>query len=330
MTTFDLQSAVAAAAEQSADMNVAQKGGGGDYVPPAEGRCGLRFVGYIEIGKQEGTYQGKPKVSDKAFLTFELSGPKWEPKVLDSGEKLPHRITIELNKSLNEKAGYYKLFKAMNWEGKAKIMAQLLGQDFIGRVVHRAYKTKFGKEGVAAELFDKVAGVYTIGAPFVEDMDTGESKRRNIPPALTELKCFLWDHPSKAMWDSIYIDGEYEERKDEKTGEVTAPAKSKNKYQLAIRAAKNFAGSQIEALVEGVTDEALNVAAKTPEQVKAERDAAAAAKAAKDAAAAAKAAAELAKPTVTEESTAEAFAGVESTADSGDAGEDGDDPLNAF
>ncbi|KWI10914.1 hypothetical protein BGV51_28230 [Burkholderia ubonensis] len=250
-------------------MNQAQSGGGGDFTPPAEGKAGLRFVGYIEIGKQEGTYQGKPKVSDKVFLTFELHGPKWP---LGDDGKAP-RITIETNKSLNEKAGFRKLFLAMNWEGKATHMAELLEQDFIGTIIHRKYKGRDGKERVIAELYDRTAGAYTISAPFVEDMDTGETRRRNVPPHTNEVKCFLWDMPSKGMWDSIFIDGEYPERKNDK-GEVTAPARSKNKYQLAIKAAKNFPGSPIAAVLDGVDDAALNSVGKTPEQAVAEKKAA--------------------------------------------------------
>ncbi|NUX98766.1 hypothetical protein [Paraburkholderia youngii] len=273
MTQFDYAAAIAAAAETEHDMNEAQSGGG-DYAPPAAGKAGLRFVAYIEIGKQEGTFKGAVKVSDKAFLVFELHGPKWP--LNDNGE--PQRITVELNKSLNEKAGFYKLFKTMNYEGKAKIMAQLLGNDYIGTVVHRTYKGRDGKDRTIAELYDKTAGAYTVEAPFVEDMDTGETRRRNVPPAITPVKVFLWNSPSKEMWDSIFIDGEYPERKNDK-GEVTAPAKSKNKFQLAIRAAKNFKGSPIEALLDGIDDEALNSVGKTPEQAVAEKKASAAAKA---------------------------------------------------
>ncbi|WP_143136135.1 hypothetical protein [Burkholderia ubonensis] len=278
--TFDYAAAIAAAAETSTDMNVASAGGG-DYAPPAEGKAGLRFVAYIEIGKQEGTYQGKPKVSDKVFLVFELHGPKWP--LNDNGE--PQRITVEVNKSQNEKAGFYKMFKTMNYEGKARIFAQLLGGDFQGKIIHRKYKNKRGKEVTVAELYDKVNQVYTIEPPFIED-EEGNTKRRNVPPAITPIKVFLWDNPSKGMWDSIYIDGEYPERKDEKTGEVTAPARSKNKFQLAIKSAKNFKGSAIEALLDGVDDEALNSVGKTPEQAVAEKKAkGAAAKASSSAAA---------------------------------------------
>lgn len=253
--SFNLQDAVKQAAAQSQDMNVATKGGGGgDYTPPAAGLVRLRFVGYIEMGKHEGQYQGKPKINEKAWLVFELSGPKHEPRKLEDGTEVPQRITVKLNKSLSEKAGFYKLFKAMNYDGKAKIMAELLGNAYLGNIFHREFDKKGGGKGIEADLVDPNTKAFTVRAPLVEDPETGETKRVKVSDPLTEPKCFLWDFPSKAMWDSIYIDGEYPERKDEKTGEVIAPAKSKNVFQNAIMTAKNWQGSPMQALLEGEVD----------------------------------------------------------------------------
>ncbi|MHA6903312.1 hypothetical protein ACJBUE_20855 (plasmid) [Ralstonia syzygii subsp. celebesensis] len=246
-------------------MNVAQKGGGGEYVPPAEGFTRLRFVAYVELGKTETEYQGQKKVVDEVQLVFELSGPRHEPKVLESGEKIPHRMTITVTKSLNEKAQFYKLFKMMNYDNSAKIMAQLLGKDFTGKVYHKKFKRKDGTEGIAAQLKNPDTGVFDIRPPFVEDSETGEPKRVNVAPAITPLKLFLWDMPSKDMWASIFIDGQYEERKNDK-GEVIAPARSKNRWQERIKAALNFKGSPIANLLEGAvevgTDNPKEVAAK--------------------------------------------------------------------
>lgn len=264
-------------ADTEVDMNEAS--GGGDYTPPAAGLARLRFVTYIELGKQDGTFNGKPKISDKVVLGFELFGPKWPA---DENGKQPY-VEFEINKSLTEKAGFFKIFKAMNWEGKAKIMAQLLGKDFLGRVIHREYTRRDGKKGIAVEFYDKPNQAYTITMPFQEDVDTGESKRITVPPATREIRYFIWSKPNKKQWDGIFIDGEWEERKDEKTGEVTAPAKSKNKFQLKIKGAKNFNGSPIASLLEGVDDELLNEEArKTPEEAIAEKKAKAAEKPAKE------------------------------------------------
>lgn len=244
-----------ATAESGKDMTKAQAGGGGgEYEPPKAGFCLLRLVGYFEIGRQHGTFQGAPVIKDKVQLVFELSGPNHQPKELEDGTKIPHRITIEENYSLNEKAKFFKLFQRLNYKGEATHMVQLVGEAFKGKIIHREYKRKDGKPGVAVDLYDKASGTYTIDAPRTEvtdpdtGMPTGEVRVLNVPPAITVPKAFLWDFADKAMWDSIFIDGEYPERKNDK-GEVTAPARSKNVIQNAIKSAVNFKGSPIYAVL---------------------------------------------------------------------------------
>ena len=240
------------AAATGKNMNEAQQGGGGDYEPPAAGPTRLRFISYVELGKQEDTYMGKPRVRDTAMLTFELSGPKHKPTDID-GVKHPHRISIELPISLNEKAHFYKLFRALNHAGKATHIAQLVGEAYKGTVVHRKYTGKDGKERVAVDLFDKTKGAFTIEAARYEIVNpddheepgpTGEFKQLQVDAAISPLRLFLWDYADKEQWDSLFIDGEYPERKDDK-GVVTAPAKSKNVIQNKIKRAKNFKGSPV-------------------------------------------------------------------------------------
>lgn len=258
---IDIKALAAKAAAEGKDMNVAVAGGGGDYEPPAAGPCRLRFISYIEAGKQEYTMQGKPTTyKDTAILTFEVSGPKHAPTVNDSGEKFPHRITIELPISLNEKANFYKLFRGLNHAGKAKHIAELLGEAYKGTIIHRKYAKRGENKadpskwtGVAAELYDKSKQVFTIEAPRYELVDpetgpTGEFKVLPVDPPISQLRLFLWDYADKAQWDSIFIDGEYPERKD-KDGKVTAPAKSKNVLQNQIKQASNFKGSPIYAVI---------------------------------------------------------------------------------
>lgn len=136
MSQFDFASIANEVAAVQADANVA-KAGGGSYTPPPKGLARLRFIGYIELGKHVKKITGKPdKTEDQAWLIFELSGKGYEPKVLEDGTKIPFRITVKLNKSLNEKATYYKLFKRMNYEQKATHFIQLLGQGYLGNVGH--------------------------------------------------------------------------------------------------------------------------------------------------------------------------------------------------
>ena len=51
-----------------------------------------------------------------------------------------------------------------------------------------------------------------------------------------------------AQWASLFIEGAYPERKDDK-GVVTAPAKSKNVFQDTIKRAVNFQGSPMHTLL---------------------------------------------------------------------------------
>lgn len=251
----DIKALAAKAVATGKDMNVAQTGGG-DYEPPAAGPTRLRFISYVEVGKQKGTFQGKPTEKDTALLTFELSGPKHKPAERD-GVKYPDRISIELPVSLNEKAHFYKLFRALNHKGVAKHIAELLGDSYKGTVVHRKYKGRDGKDRIAVELFDKARGIYTIEAPRYEVVNpdehespgpTGEFKVLPVDPAISPLKCFLWDYADKEQWDSLFIDGQYDERKNDK-GEVVAAAKSKNVLQNKIKLAVNFKGSPIYTVI---------------------------------------------------------------------------------
>lgn len=228
-----------AVAAVAPDANKAKSGGGGG-APAAKGVAKLRFIGYVEVGKQERSAgPGKPpKIEDQAWLTFELVGAKHAPKVLENGETIPYRITLKLNKSLNEKAKYFKLFKRMNYEGKATHFSQLLGQGFLGTVSHYEYQ-KDGETRAIAQLEDKENGI-TIRPPrtSVLDEETGEEtiKPVKIEEGVSPLRLFVWNAPDemiKDLWESLYIaktgDGDYDP----------------NVFQAAIKKALNFEGSPI-------------------------------------------------------------------------------------
>lgn len=233
--SFDLKKTLAHIAKTGPNMQEAQKGGGGDYEPPVEGACLLRFVGYVEIGKQESNWKGQVKVKDKVQLVFEVHGKNYPVKELDDGTKVVHRIKITETLSLSEKANFFKLFRAMS-NGRSDIthMAQMLGEPFRGRIYHN--KTEDGR--VFARLRNDAG--YSIAPPYVEDAETGESRKVKVPEAISPLRLFVWDAASKEMWDSLFIDGEYEE------------GKTKNVFQEAITKAKNFPGSPIYAILQGV------------------------------------------------------------------------------
>lgn len=236
---FNIRNMVADVAKTAPNMNEAQSGGGG-YTPPEAGFVRLRFVGYYELGQHEEKFGvAKGKIKNKVRLVFELSGPKHAPREVD-GQKVPQRMSVDLTMSLNEKAGFFKLFKAMNHSGKHTHMAEMLGEEFVGTVVH-----KEKGEGQSKKVY---ANLKDVRAPFIDSLneETGEvtKKRIAVDPALSEIKGFLWDHATPEMWDSIFIEGEWEEKRNDK-GEVTHPARSKNTLQLLIMSAVNFKGSPI-------------------------------------------------------------------------------------
>lgn len=252
--------AATAVKEGNVDMTKA-KAGGGDFEAPKAGPCLLRLVGYFEIGKHAGTYMGKPTNKEYVQLVFEASGPNHPPIVLEDGTKMPIRITVEETFSLSEKGRFFALCKRLLYKGDQQHVVGCIGEAYKGRIVHRKYAKK-GEDktkpetwtGVAIELFDKAASMWTVEPPRRELIDeesglgTGEYKAIAVAPMLTEPKAFLWNQASLEMWNSLFIDGEYPERKDA-AGKVVAPAKSKNVIQNTIKKATNFKGSAIHNLL---------------------------------------------------------------------------------
>jgi hypothetical protein len=158
-----------------------------------------------------------------------------------------------MNLSMNEKAGFYKLFKRMNHTQSAKHMSQLLGKPFLGTIVHNTHGEGADKK-TFANLKDDNG--FTIRPPFREGEDE-EGNICSIPvevdPAISPLKCFIWQAATpehqKMFWDSIFIDGRWDDVVDEKTGAVTRSGKSKNYWQGLIRTAKNYKGSPMADLL---------------------------------------------------------------------------------
>lgn len=258
MAGYDLKAKIAEAAKTGPNMTEAQAGG--EYTPPAAGIARARLVGYFELGTHEEEFEGKKRDREKVDLIFELSGPNHEPRKLDDGTLVPIRVTVQETLSFNEKANFFKLFGAMNYAGKATHMAQLLGEAFIVEVFHK--KSKDGKK-VYANL--KGPNGYNVKGTTVQDPLSGKPIVIDVQPAITELKAFIWGIADKEMWDSIYIPGEWEERKDEQ-GKVISPARSKNVLQQKIMQAKNWKAHPLAAIVEAGGQEPNIPDAETPER----------------------------------------------------------------
>lgn len=239
----------AAVAATGVDMTKAVAGG--EYTPPEAGPGFATFVGYIEAGKVKRKIKGAEKIEDVAIMRFELTSAKWAPKEKD-GVKIPHIIDLKFNRSMNEKANFFKLFQRMNHAGKATHMAQLLGTQYKVTVYHR--EAKIGdKVMVFAELGNKDARFSIMpSVKEITDDETGEVKIEAIKqfPYVSHLHALLWDNPDMDQWKSIFIDGKAEDQKDDQ-GNVTRVGKSRNKYQIMAASAVNYKGSKLEELLTG-------------------------------------------------------------------------------
>lgn len=261
--TYDISkinATVAQAAAESANLSEASKGGDG-YVPPATGPCIGTLISYIDLGMRlKPGFQGAPaKKVRRAELRFELAGPNHKPRESDDGTKTPQTLAVKVwlppaGKQPSSKSGFYKLFSKLNHakDPNIKIPAQCLGMHYRLNIEHE----KFTPSGQSEEItFASIGGAqdgYRIMPALVDVSDelgniTGQ---RAIPkPELFgTIRCFLWEYADKGMWDSLFIDGEYEEKKDDK-GNVTHPAKSKNVIQETIKEALDWVGSPMQQIL---------------------------------------------------------------------------------
>jgi len=232
---FDISKIKALAAEAAKtgpDLN--KQTAGGDFKPPAAGQTRLRFTSYIETGVHTTrSAQWGDKTKGRAHFTFELSGPKHPPKKLEDGRLIPETISFKLATGQHKKNDYSKLFKIMaaDYPG-VKNFAQLLGEAFRGEVVHRSYKKRDGSDGVAAELKNEAG--FTIKGVSYEDPETGEARKVKVDEPISPIRVFLWDYADLDQWDSIFIDGTFDD------------GNTKNKLQEEIKVAENLGGSAIE------------------------------------------------------------------------------------
>lgn len=224
-----------------------------DNDPPPAGVTVGRFIEYIELGKHDGgQYQGKPKPdAEYVRISFELLHPNKNIHEYEhEGEKKVRadRVSIRIAKKLSDKAKFKKLFNAMTYgRDSIKHMAQMLGEAFIITIYHNIVE----KEGVKKTYVNiDNDGVYGVKAPFVEDPLEGTKKDVPVREPISPLRLFLFQNPTKETWDSLFIDGTREVKKD--GGEVEHV--SKNWLQESILSAKNFKGSALEALIGDVAD----------------------------------------------------------------------------
>jgi hypothetical protein len=242
-----------AAADATGKDQTQVKSGDFERVIYPEGPVKLRFVSYVELGKHDKEFKGVKKTPNLVRLGFEVSGPKHPPVVGADGIPRPLVVYLEETLSQDPKANWVKLFSLLNYDRTVNHAIYKLGEAYLGRLVHRKFKRKDDPAetekwtGLDYRLRE-ATGNYTLRPPIREDVDTGEVTEVQVGPALTPLAGFLWDAPDQDQWDSIFIEGEFPERKND-AGVVTAQARTKNVVQERILRAANFKGSPIYAVL---------------------------------------------------------------------------------
>ncbi|MCR4466532.1 hypothetical protein [Burkholderia sp. SCN-KJ] len=231
------------ASQKGPDMTRPQPDSSG-YTPPALGTAHARLMGYYEMGKHPGKYKGQPRVNDEVWLAFELSGPNHPPRELDDGTRVPQRIMVKERFDLTATAHFFKLFGMMNYAGKATHMAQLLGEAYLVEVFHRK-----STDGMCKYAYIRDSNGYTVRGPSYQDPINGKTVAVEVAPPLTEPRAFIWDIADLEMWNSIFVEGEYEAKKDDK-GNVTQAARSKNVLQNYIKEALNWKEHPLAQIIE--------------------------------------------------------------------------------
>lgn len=208
------------AAQTAENMNEATKGGGGRLLP--EGYAFARLVEYVEFGKQPQEFNGKAKEPAlEVQLGFALWGEGYQNEDGSPYVIRPWPFAI----SRNEKAKAYKLFKAMNWKGDKTAFPQLIGAAYLVKIVHN--KDREGKVRSSMDLNS-----------ILPPLDPVTKAPYPIPEAReADLRFFLWNYPTLEGWDSLYVDGKWDD------------GRSKNRVQETIVSALDFPGSPIELLL---------------------------------------------------------------------------------
>lgn len=226
-TLQQMQQAAEAAAASAVDMNIAQKGGGGILYPA--GYCFARLVEVLELGNHVTSYQGVAKdPAPQVRIGFAIFGEGYQGEDGKPG----YIRTYDLTMSANEKAKTFKLFKKLNYKGQAKTFAQLLGQTYLLKINHSTSKTVGAKPRSVIDL-----------EGFLPPNDPVTKQPYPIPDAPDSMyRLFLWDMPTQQMWDSLFMEGSFDD------------GNTKNTIQDQIMKATDFPGSALEQLLGGSTD----------------------------------------------------------------------------
>lgn len=249
------------------DQSEVQAGGSGEYPIVPEGVTYGRFTDYIEIGNHPEFYEGKekPHPVEYVYVGFDLLKGKVETQNADGTTTVVYpgnirdievdgvkrtvcdRLFFKVPKKFTEKAKYRKLFMSMDAGRGEKHLAKHLGQVFQLNIKHN--KSADGKKTYVNLWYD---GAWHVGLPIIVDALAGTSVNYSdrVRPAISPIRVFLWSHPTKETWDTLFIDGTRKVKREDGT-EVE---ESKNWLQELAMSAKDYKGSPLELMLNKLTD----------------------------------------------------------------------------
>lgn len=250
---------------QLVDMTEVKSGSGGRGLLPV-GTAIVRLASYIEFGKHIQEFNGQKKPAALQFkLGFCIVGGgginkegKPEKYVQEEGN-FPFISTFDTAMSQHEKAKAVKYFNALNRVGnKATHFVQKVAEQCIYKL-DVGLETRNGKE---YNTYDFTNLQLALDGNFMPLTDANTPKLDD-----SHIQVFLWEQPTKEMWDSIHIEGQWEAQKDA-TGKVTRPARSKNFLQETCLSAIDFEGSALQLLLQETgADYSIPAIQNTPEPV---------------------------------------------------------------
>lgn len=242
-----------------------------------EGKHKARLIGYVELGLQpQSEYEGKAKPpATEIRLTFEVFGKANETEYTDeaTGRKGVRGALLQVyaTEKLNNRATFKKLLDKLR-EGNPDTthISQLLGAPFYLQVKH--YKNK---QGVMKPTL-KNGGDFGILPPLVEEQDEDaniigmKDVSASFPPASYPYRLFLFDAPSIGQWQSIAIEGTRKKTVVNADGTQSEVEESRNFLQDQVRAAVNWEGSAMQAILLAAGEDASGQAIDPNEYERAE------------------------------------------------------------
>ena len=197
-------------------MSLNSKGvGGGTYTPIPAGSHAAYCFSLVDLGTQDGTYMGKPKIQPKVRIGFEVPAETVEVE----GKDVPMTIYQDYTNMLVEKATLRHHLES--WRGVAFTTKELecfqlpalIGKPCIISVLHKTSK--------AGNLYAQITSIgrLTKGmilppmhhTPVIYDVEQGKDKTFDALPDFLKEKialCHEWTQPDNAPADEQHDDDE--------------------------------------------------------------------------------------------------------------------------